>query len=205
MFNKTLQPYTDGDGLVSNTLVPPGTVRASDNGVLFTSEALILANIQGESLPVSYVTALNSCIDSSEHLHRAPNDLSADTPDDTIGILSLICSGQEGITPIALTLSVCQPVIMYAWLASRNIRAYHLFSLVAACIIALSNINEPSSSTSNKMLTWVLIKGLSKKSLLCKLAGKIWTYRMTKIYGSTKAIAETYFGPSHPFVANWAE
>ncbi len=190
-------PYTDGNGLVAPSLVIPGTIRASDNGPLYTSQLILLAALNNEVSPICYYSAITKCIDSNSNLHRAPDDTTQDAPDDYIGVSSALFQ-------LSLPWSICQPMIVYIQRLNHGFWPIRLLSPLAALIIALSNINEAQTDTSNKMLTWTLIEGLKSRSWLCALAGKFWTYRMKRIYnGSTVGIPTIYFGASHPFVTYW--
>lgn len=193
--NDEIIPYLDGNGLVCNIIPPAGTIRGSDNGVLFSSQLLHLLN---NSTQEPYLSAILKCIGADGQLHRAPDDTSVDAPDDHYGFLSL------GVRPVKLAISNMQPMLLYmnAMVSPRFCR---LFSPIAGMIIALSNLNEDPSDTSNKLLTWTTIQGLQKRSLFCRLGGAIWRWRMRRIYGSTQAIAKIYFGASHPFTKYWIE
>ena len=205
MLIEDIKPYVDGNGLVSNSLVPSGIQRGSDNGPLFTSQLLILASLNKEAAPGNFASAISKCIDSNGHIHRAPDDATEDAPDDYYGVSSLTCFSPEVKLVPSLPIAKCQPLLLYMQLIMRKIPIYRLFSPLAAIVIALSNINEDPGSTSNKLLTWTEIKGLNASSTLCRLAGKIWTWRMKKIYGTTQQIALIYFGSDHPFVKYWIE
>lgn len=198
-------PYIDGNGLVSPSIVPPGVLRNSDNGPLFTSQLLILADKNDEEADPKYLIALRSCVDSKGYLHRAPGDLTQDAPDDHYGVLSLDAFLFNEILDVRLPIKCWHPALLYLQGLSHIPMLPHLLSFIVALIIAFSNYNEDSSSTNNKILTWTLIKGTESRSWLCNLGGKFWTWRMKKIYGHTAQIALLYFGSEHPFVKHWSE
>ncbi len=193
----SLRPYRDGNGLIAPNKVTPGVMRGSDNGVLYTSQASILVGCL--QFPI-----IDTCIGADGCIHRAPGDTSQDAPDDNYGFLaSHLCNGTKRY--IKLPWACCQPLLLYMRGLMMGNPLYRLFSPIAALILALSNLGEDKANTSNKLLTWTTIKGLESVSLLCKLGGKVWTYRMKRIYGSTKAIAEAYYEPGHPFIESWLE
>lgn len=197
MLTHDIIPYIDGNGLVCNRLVEPGQIQGSDNGVLFTAEFIHLASLNKEVISDSYIESIKKCVIDGT-LRRAPLDLEAEAPDDMYGAASLDID-------FKLPLRCAQPVLVYMKLLKVT-SLTRVLSPIAASIIALSNIFEDKTSTGDKMLTWVIIRGLESKSILCKIAGKIWTYRMKRIYGgSTAAIPGIYFGPNHPFVKYWKE
>lgn len=198
-----LQPYTDGNGLVSPTLLPnPPPQRASDNGVLFASQALILNTVPYAPL----VTTILGCITPDGYLHRAPGDTTQDQPDDHYGIFAAANALGITIPPITLPWSICQPGLLYCRGMARGNPLVRLFSPLMACILALSNVGEDVGNTSNKLLTFTTIFGLYKKSFLCRLGGMVWLYRMRRLYpAGTLSIAQTYFGATHPFCKYWRD
>lgn len=203
-FFEKLKPYTDGYGLVSPKIVdPPGTLRASDNGVLFTAQALIL-NANEEDL-TPYVFSLKRCVDSTGTLHRAPDDTSLDAPDDHYGILSLYAIHKDLSTPVKPRwVLLLQPVLLYLYLATYSsflsTIGTILLSPLVAIIMALSNVNEDPNNTSNKLLSWTICQALKHRGWLPAVGARFWEWRMKKIYGSIHTLFVVYFPTGHPFL-----
>lgn len=200
-FEAALIPYTDGNGLISpNRLPSPPPQRASDNGPLFTAQAMLLG-----ADPYIFTDRIRACIDQRGYLHRSPDDTSDEAPDDLYGVFAALIH-----LDIPMWLEIpypfyFQPGLQYMrGMASWKWWAY-LLSPLMAIVLAFSNIFEDKNNTSNKLLTWSIIKGIGKKDLLCWLGGKIWSWRMQRIYGSTREIAKIYYEPGHPFVEYWKE
>lgn len=201
-----IQPYIDSFDLVSPGRISGDTLRGSDNGPLFTSQYIILCHLNSEYVDTVQVVAIQKCIDSNSYLHRDPTDSNPDAPDDHYGVLSCTnFTNSGGFMKVKLPLTCYQPALLYLQGLMNYPRITKLFSLLIAIIIATSNLWEEKGNTSNKLLTWTLIKGVQEKSYLCRIAGKIWTHRMRKIYGSTQEVAKIYFGADHPFVKYWKE
>lgn len=205
-FLESLRPYTDGNGLVAPTSVTPGTKRASDNGVLYTSQALILTDTGTLSnfTPLSnYLLALQSCIDSQHNLHRSPGDTTPDAPDDYIGILSMKVFSNYKIETPALQLRLCQPVLVYLWLKTQNVlfnKLRLLLSPLVCIIIAMSNLGTDKSVTSNRLLTWTICQALKKRGHLTAIGAYIWEWRQRRIYGNLSNLFAIYFEKGHPFI-----
>lgn len=87
-----IKSYVDGHGLVAPNLVPPGTMRGSDNGVMFTSEYYIYLQMNGEYNGMQdcmdYTRLVISCMTSKVAglVARAPDSISVQPPDDYLGI-----------------------------------------------------------------------------------------------------------------------
>lgn len=202
--------YVDGSGLVAPEPTNYSILRSSDNGPLFTSQYLILQRLAGEELDTSALKALQSCIDDQGYLRRVPNDPTEDAPDDHYGVLSaFVLLNLPGIGP-RLPLRCLHPVLIYLKLLSLSpmlrmalspIRT--LMSPIVALIIAFSNHNSDPNETSNKLLTWTFIQAVASKSILCRLAGKVWHNKMVQLY-DTKCpmgvIAKIYYSKGHPFI-----
>lgn len=198
-----LQPYIDGNDLVCPNVLPiPKPQRGSDNGPLFSAQALILQDTPTSTL----LTSILRCISADGYLHRSPDDTSTDLPDNHYGLFAMATYFDLTIPSITLPWSICQPGLLYVrGMAARNPWT-RLYSPLMACTLALSNIGEATTDTSNKLLTFTTIFGLSKRSLLCRLGGKVWLYRMRKLYPEgTLSIAKTYYGNAHPFISFWRD
>ena len=197
-----IKPFVDGTGLVAPNLVPAGQMRGSDNGPLYTSELLIQLRLNGELIDWKYLDAIKKCIDSNGYLHRAPGDTTNDTADDHYGVLGMLSYYGIDIEVKLPILLWFQPILWHLILLKNKSLFSVLFSPVSAIIIAMSNMFDQTSDVSNRFLTWCAVRSLSKRSLLCYLASKIWLKRLEKDYGSTKMLqcAKLYFGrDNHPF------
>ena len=189
----SIYPYIDGNGLISNTVVPPGTQRASDNGPLFSAQYLMV----GEALTlISLADNLANCVREGK-VYRTPDDTTPDAPDDYYGVLSWsVFSGLD--YSIRLEPRLWHPALVYLNLRASGNPLYLLLSPLVATIIALSNLGSPKEDTSNRMLTWTIGQALLRRGAITKLAYHFWEYRQRKIYGNISAIAGIYFGPDHP-------
>lgn len=203
--------YLTIDEFVSPGPVPPGTVRASDNHPLFTSEYLILQKLTGNAISIRSLLSVIKCIDQLGYLHRMPGELSPDEPDDHYGVIALL--SVLGLkNRVRLPWKCCHLALIYMRAMQRGgleNAVGRLLSPIVATIIALSNWT-PKSDVGNSMLTWCLIQGTKNHSLLCRLGAAVWRRRMVKAYGpqGSKGAAAAYFNPSganHPLVENWVE
>jgi hypothetical protein len=194
-----LSGYIDGNGLVSNRSVAPGTIRGSDNGPLFSSIALLL----GAGMDTARIShAIAHCIDSEGALHRTPNDMSEDAPDDHYGVLSLfaVLRLNPGLK-LPLKYAI-QPVMLYLYLLSldRGLLASLLAPLVFI-IISLSNLGTDKNETSNRILTWTICQALKRRGILTRLAAYIWERRQYRIYGKFSNLFAIYYETGHPFIS----
>lgn len=209
-------PYTDGNDLVAPGVVPPGTVRASDNGPLFTSEYFIILAKSGLLTDVDkqdYFTRIKHCIGPDNQLHRSPGDTTEDAPDDHYGVISGHVT--LGLTPeFILPLSLWrQPQLLFAFICAKYplmrlaFPIWLLLSLYSAIVIATSCINAGYDDFDSRRGCWHLIQATQNNSLLCKLASLIWFHRLTGEYGSGgMGLAScSYFLPAdtHPLSKYW--
>lgn len=102
--------YVDGNKLLAPNPIPAGTVRGSDNGVMYTSEYFMMLKMWDELTDedvADYENRVTACI-SSGMLNRAPNDLDQEGPDDYYGALNGCM--ELGITciPRKLLWSMCK-------------------------------------------------------------------------------------------------
>lgn len=209
--------YVDGNGLMAPEPVTTGTMRASDNGPMFSSEYIImlLRNVAYSTKDTAmYQAAINSCIGNDKELHRAPGDTSPDEVDDYYAAYSAHVI--LGIVPqFKLPFRLWrQPQLLYASLcASRSIEVVLLLPLafITALVIATSCINKETSDTDARRLSWHLIQATSPHSLLCRFAAKLWYKRLHKDYGidGMKAVAGQYYLPhglnANPYSKYWLE
>lgn len=204
--------YIDGNDLVSPELVTPGTKRASDNGVLYSSEYYILLKLNNELILKDYAdyrTLIQTCIGLDGFLHRAPDDISQDEIDDHIG--SLAAHNVLGLYPrFNIPFALWRfPQLFFTWLLVRgyNRLLYWPLELITALIIAISSYNRPLTDTDSRTLAWLLIHA-TDRSWVCKEASKIWYRRLYKDYGSPnamKSVASRYFPVGHPFRQFWKD
>lgn len=88
-----IKDYTDGNGLVSPSLVAPGTLQASDNGPMFTSEYYVIlakSNELTEQDKIDFSQKIEACINPQRMLNRVPVGQSdgQEGPDDYYGVLN---------------------------------------------------------------------------------------------------------------------
>lgn len=214
IFLKTeIIPYIDGNGLVAPNLFPPGTVRASDNGAMFTSEYYIMLNRNGEATGTdiaSYQKVITACVGADGHLHRAPGDLTQDVIDNNLGVLAGYA--EFGIkVPFSLPIDNCRfPQLVYAYGLNRGIPSLLMFplSIISAFIIAFSGFSTAINNADARRLNWDLWQATKRKSLLNDLAGKFWHWHQSKLYGTNevmRAVAAVYYQAGHPFIKYWKD
>lgn len=86
-------PYIDGEGFVAPSLVePPGAMRGSDNGPMFTAELYVMYQKLGQLVnqdPFDYANKINANIDSNGLLnrHHIGTSNGQEGPDDYVGVL----------------------------------------------------------------------------------------------------------------------
>jgi len=189
-------PYIDGNGLVSPSRVPPGVIRASDNGPLFSSQLIHMIEDRSPSQQEmsSILYPIKRCIDENGYLHRAPDDITFGNPDNHYGVLSV------GFV-LKLPSACWHPALIYMNELNKGNLFIRILSPLIALIIAMSNLFDEPEETSNRLLTWTLIQGVKNKSVLCNLAGKIWYWRINKLYADgLRGLASIYYEQGHPFV-----
>lgn len=86
-------PFIDGNGLVAPARVAPGTVAASANGTMYTSEYYAILKMSGQLKPqdqVDFANRIGKCIDSNGLLNRTPlgQNSDLDSPDDYVGTIN---------------------------------------------------------------------------------------------------------------------
>lgn len=212
-------PYFDGNGLIAPNVVPQGTQRGSDNGVMFLSEYYIMLTKIGQlsmSDHCDYAERIATCIGEDEELHRAPGDSSPDEVDDYYGVYA----GFKTIKidpmlklPIRLWR---QPQLLLASLYANEtnplmIPIKYALSIYAALVIATSCVFTPIDNADARRLSWLLIQATQQDSFLCRLAAKIWFRRAYRQYGVKenvmREVAKRYYQnvPEHPFIRYWID
>jgi len=209
-------PYIDGNDLLAPSPVPTGVMRASDNGPMFSSEYIIILKRNGVMTSgdiVAYQKRIASCLGTDGELHRAPYDTSPDEVDDYYGAYS--AHSILGIKPIfKLPIRLWrQPQLLFAALIADGYPSLFLppLNLIAALVIATSDMFTDPTNTDARRLSWHLIQATKDHSILCKLASLIWYARLHKDYGSDgmKGVAAIYYNPkgldSNPYSKYWKE
>jgi hypothetical protein len=80
------------------------------------------------------------------------------------------------------------------------------FYLVAAVTIFISCINDPTSDTDGRRLSWHLMNNMKKNSLMCWIASYFWTKRLYKDYPKGMSdVAAIYYHPQpdNPYAKYW--
>ena len=236
-----IQPYIDGNGLVSNRIVSPGTLSGSDNGPMFTSEYYIIlakSNLLTTQDKIDFNNKILSCI-SQDLLNRVPTGQSdgQEGPDDYYGVLdACMALGNIGIPRKFLravlkykgsldnvspgkwqwqAVLIRQPQLLASMVAASfptwnplhvliRVLAMPLF-LIAAFVLLASCVGVPKDQADPRRLGWHLLQVVSKVSLMCKLASRLWYGRLRKDYGNAEmqGVAYIYYERGHPFVKYW--
>lgn len=208
--------YLDGNGLYAPNPLPPGTIRGSDNGPLFTSQVLIMIHrntgVTG-SIIAQYQKVLGACIDANGNLHRAPGDTTEDAPDDYYGAASGFV--EVGVkSNISLPFNLWrQPQLLYAIMASNQTLSRWKFwqwplALYTSLVVLTSCINSPRGNTDDRILAWHLIQATSRYSVLVRLASYVWYNRLYAMYpNGMNDVAAIYFQPNgldgNPYSTYW--
>lgn len=83
--------YTDGNGLVSPKPCSPMLRSASDNGVMYTSELIIMLVYDNQKIPALPSIALSSCIsDGLLYRHPVAQGGQQEGPDDYYGLIAAL-------------------------------------------------------------------------------------------------------------------
>jgi hypothetical protein len=226
--------YEEGDGLISCVANPTHTFRTCDNGVLFCSEYYLMLAMNGllvEQDKIDYAAKIRACYVSGSTglVARAPGDQGDTDPDDYHGmfaacvVLGLPDLGKEVLdwglshcgsynpqNPQQWTGASClfrMPQLLAAAYCAAGQVPFDMWSLlgVAAGVIATSCVNDATSDTDSRILSWCLIQACSPYSFDCREAAKLWYARLYKDYGPTGmlAVAQIYFPVGHPFREYW--
>lgn len=211
-----ITPFIQGDGLVAPAVVSPsGTFRTCDNGVMFSSEYLIMLNRTGELVGqdiIDYQSKIQACVGFDNDLHRAPLDITPDEYDDHIGVLAGY--SEFGLkVPFSLPMRLWRfPQLLYAFLLNKGVPSFLMpfYSFYNALVIATSCINAPTSDTDSRRLNWHQWQATKHKSMLANFAGNFWLWRQRKVYNTDKvmqAVATIYYQPpgGHPFSKYWVD
>lgn len=95
-------PFTDGNGLVAPNLVPPGTVRGSDNGPMYTAELYAILkklNQLTDQDKSDFAQKIGQCINPEGMLCRVPigQDDGQEQVDDYYGVANC-CKMLQNVT-----------------------------------------------------------------------------------------------------------
>lgn len=86
-----INPYWEGNGLISPSPNPTHIYRTCDNGCMYVSEYYIMLNRNGELAPddpKKYDSLIRTCLTDGGLLCRAPGDKGQEGPDDYHGVLA---------------------------------------------------------------------------------------------------------------------
>jgi hypothetical protein len=214
------QPYWDGNGLLAPNPVPLGTIRGSDNGIMFSSEFYIMLKKSGfltkQDLD-NYITKIQSCVGQDRELHRAPGDISPDEVDDYYAVYAgMKILGLRPFFKLPLRLWR-QPQLAAAMISAKFPSLispfHHIVRLIAfplyfvACVtLLISCWNAPTSDTDARRLSWHLWQATKGASLMCWFAGRVWLRRLYKTYpNGMKDVAAIYYQPhpNNPYSKYW--
>jgi hypothetical protein len=213
--------YLDVFGLVS-----PAYKGGSTNGVMYTSEAAVIADRIGQ-LDKTFITFWNDVIAPCEMspglISRTPAKTGEEAPDDYYGYLAGAkrCDQAKaraflwhGITHAGFYNSDGklawsdflwrQPqLITHAlWAAGLWAGPFRIF-FIASLLFAIYQ-NHPASDTDARRIGWLLIQNWDGKGIVSKWAVKKWQAWLMTAYPETgmRGVAAVYYGPNHPFITN---
>lgn len=205
--------YIDGNGLVSPHHITQGELRASDNGVSFSSEYYIQLKKNGELSYqdcLDYVALVDSCALQPGLISRAPKDIGLQPPDDYISLLAACAQLNINSIPLEMlhwgynhygsynnanpsvwtTASFLwrQPQLFAACRAVALSPKYNplqcLLNAYAALCIAVAGYNAPVNDQQvDKWRLTYLLSLAMEGSILTSIATKIWKRRMVRLYG----------------------
>lgn len=221
-------PYVDGNGLVAPQPVAPGTKQGSDNGVMFTSEYLIMAKWLEAPWQPDFYAAIARCFVQPGLLDRAPGDLYQEGPDDYYGLCAMLSVYKlrrfgirmllHGFTHIGFfnnagvfswdALLWRQPQMVAAMASAAGLGwmpIFWPFYAWAMLVIFWSCRPRPPSDTDYRRLCWHLIQA-TWGSPLARLAAFFWYSRLYEDYpNGMRGVASLYYKPGHPFIKYWVD
>lgn len=214
MLYDEIKNYIDGNDLVAPNLVEPGTIRASDNGTMFTSEYYIMLSERKELQQTdaeAWEQTIRKCMKEPGLTVRAPGDLAIDAPDNIVAILAAAkVLNRPSVAKDMLDYGIKhkgfydpnpsssinwssfqwrQIQLVFAMLCASNSYKWYKFwqwplMIYTALVILVSCINTPTGDTDSRRLCWSLIHAVANDSFLCKLATKVWWNRLLVDYGT---------------------
>lgn len=215
-------PYLDKFGMVVSN-----ASGRSDNGVMFTSEYLILLAMNGELQPedkADYLAKMRRCLINGELLMRDPENDGAqqEGPDDYLGLLAgckvagdtsipraILWYGLRhlgafnNVTPGKWTVQSFlwrQPqLITHALFAARlPVGPFRAFFVLSLLFAVYQN--ETRGNTDARRLGWLLIQTWDGKGLLSRWAVGVWKrWLFSKYPDGMIGVCRIYYGEAHPF------
>lgn len=224
-FLTELEEYTDVNGFVG-----PGPCkghgRTCDNHLMFSAEAYLTLTQNPNPGNLLRVVMLCDLVHKvtfpSGWFSRYPGDPGWDlTPDNLLGYLTLCYKEQAQALLEHLSLYDGMITITYdkeGWLCWRQPQLYFAMLAVAgrlsrfnpihialaiwtALVIMVSGLGvDPHHDQDARRLSYLLIRVVSPKSILSRLAAKIWWKRLRQQYGDEgmRLVYFRYFGIPHP-------
>lgn len=194
--------------------------RASDNGVMFTAELLILLKLRGEldaNTQQYYVENIKKCFLEPGLISRAPNDRGQSPPDDhfALGAMGVIL-GYHDICKDILSYGLKHfgsfnnenpgkwtsksflwrmPQLLACIIAGAGKKVPLILCIYSALVLLFSCRKVEPNKSDERRLAWLLSKALSNQSLLVRLASKVWFNRLRSHYGpeGMKAVRSLYY------------
>ena len=225
-----IQPYIDSEGLVS-----PGIPTGSNNGVMYTSEYIVMLIRNGEATEAdidAYLTKMESCFVLPGLLGRHLGGTGdQEGPDDYLGLAAALHEinndRSKAIARSVVTYAIehigdmnnpdpghfawgaflgRQPQLGAVFLWASGLPVGPLVRFYCAMSILLSCKGLPANSTDPRRLSWLLIQVAASKSWICKLASIVWYRRLYGVYPTgMKGVAQIYYQSGHPFSKYWID
>lgn len=213
------RPYIDRFGLVQ-----PEPDTTSDNGIRFTTEALIAMSLQYEATHEEYIPilmnnliqAIIACQVKPGLLTRSPVHHNQEGPDD---YYAAACIGALFHRPLAQSIydygmanSWCFNNVSpnewnpHAWLGRQPALVVHIkncsgreLNLIEQCAISAGILlSARSSDQDGKILMWFCIKAIKGKYCLVDKAIKYWDRKLREKYqGGIGDCLGAYYSPKH--------
>lgn len=215
--------YIDGNGLVTPQKCAPGTKQGSDNGVLFTSEAMVIAKRTGtltEALKAEWIANISHCFQEPGLLSRAPGSTEQDSVDNMVGFGAGASVCLPAAAEIVLTYGKNHWGVFNnknpgkftgeSWLWRQPQLVAHLYfasgmmpplplQLAWAAAISTSCMTAKKTDADSRILSWLMIETMNYRSSICNKAAGIWTSRLLNDYeNGMQQVFEIYFGKDHP-------
>lgn len=208
-------------------VMPRRNHGVSDNGVLFTSQYILLlqrlGQLDGET-KAAYFNLMRNSFRDTGLLIRYPENFTQEGPDDHIGISAaslalelpfakeIIDYGRKQLPPHLYNTENPGKWSKQAWLG-RQLGLIGFMKLCAgygcnpleklAMIVGFYlTSRKPKEDTSDRLLTQVMVEALPK-GLVNDLIKKWWHGHINKLYGDVRDLVSIYFGPDHPFSRYW--
>lgn len=209
MIKSDFLPYLDENNLLANYPAQGGT--GTDNGTLFTSEYILILSKNGvltEQDKLDYVSRIQACIDTELRRRPVTVDQSLNEIDDYTGVLA-------AKSVLGLKFNVPMPFRLHRFLQLVYLKScadckswnplYWPLAIVTAGVV-LQGAFQPKEHLDNWILTWLLIQGTIKHSLLVKLVSNVFFKKLYQAYPNGMAgVADAYFQPinNNPYGKYW--